>query len=72
MEFAKQAITKMEVSYSQEGMLCFGGQPATENLTATAVIAYFNAGVEAEFLGLWHEGSKYYDTALQLVQEGSE
>ena len=56
MEFAKQAITKMEVSYSQEGMLCFGGQPATENLTATAVIAYFNAGVEAEFLGLWHEG----------------
>ena len=72
MEFAKQAISKMNISYSQDGVLCFGGQPASENLTATAVIAYFNAGVESEFLGLWSEGSKYYDTALQMIQEGSE
>jgi len=57
MEFAKSAIHKMNIKYSQDGVLCFGDQPASENLTATAVIAYFNAGVESEFLGLWSEGS---------------
>ena len=55
-----------------KGSLYIGGTLSSENMTATAVIAYFNAGAESEYLGLWQEAQYYYDFALKLVGLGSE
>lgn len=39
------------------------GQLSNENMTATAVIAYFNAGVEAEYMSMWSDAQSYYKVA---------
>lgn len=46
--------------------------PACDNLTATAVIAYFNAGVECEFLCQYQEAARYYEIAMSLSRKGPE
>jgi len=37
-------------------------------MAQTAVYAHFNAGVEAEFLRVWHDAKEHYETALGLAK----
>lgn len=55
------------MAVSKEGELLINKQPATDNVSATAVIAYFNTAVEAEYLGQWHEAKEYYENAMKIV-----
>ena len=61
--FCQQAIAKMNITVDAKGV-CVAGVPASQNMIATAAIAFFNLGAEAEFLTLWQEAKHCYDTAL--------
>lgn len=40
---------------------------ASETIAATAVISYFNAAVEHEYLGQWSDAKSMYEMAQRLV-----
>lgn len=41
---------------------------AQGNIASTAVIAYYNAAVECEHLGLWSEAKTNYELALRIAK----
>ena len=50
LAFAKQAIKKLNIFITAENEILIDDQAASQNLVATAIIAYFNAAVESEYL----------------------
>jgi len=71
IQFAKQAIKKLNVTVVEDKVM-ISEEEATENIAATAVIAYFNAAVEAEYLSMWLEAKTWYEFALKLIKIGPE
>lgn len=67
VKFARQAIKRMDVAV-KDGAVTVHGQPANQNIQATAVIAYFNAAVQYEHLGQWDRAKLLYESASTLLQ----
>lgn len=61
--FCQHAIAKMNITVEAR-CVYVSGAPASQNMVATAAIAFFNLGAEAEFLSLWKEAKQCYDTAF--------
>lgn len=69
--FAEQALKILNISFKENGKVLYSheNKKVNANFLSIAIIAYYNAGVEAEFLTNYSYSQTCYETALTLVNQ---